>query len=220
MSRARSDPRPTPDGITPLVGYRCWELLVAPELWTLRSLNGEIVHEVNVHQPLGQRNDAWLIARCLENDHDAPEESCACGFYAVKSFSKLLSRTTPSYATTDPGAVTHRVAGRVHLAGKIVEHELGYRAERMRIAELCPFRGTEQIVAQLAHCLGVPAGEPIDPPDPFGAQLTARETEVLRLFAEGRSLEGMAERLQFSSATVRSVTSYILEKLRQHDSTA
>jgi hypothetical protein len=59
------------------------------------------------------------------------------------------------------------VAGRVHLAGKIVEHELGYRAERMRIAELRPFRGTEPTVARFAQCLGVPAGEPIDPRDPL-----------------------------------------------------
>jgi hypothetical protein len=213
MSRARSDPRPTPDGITPLVGYRYWNLSVGPEPWTLRSLNGELVHEVNVDQPVGQRNDAWLVARCLASDHDAPEESCACGFYAMKTFSTLLSRTL-SFGTTDPETVTHRVAGRVHLAGKIVEHDLGYRAERMRIAELRPFRGTEQTVARLAQCLGVPAGEPIDPTDPFDAPLTAREMELLRLLCEGRPIGEMVEGLPNSNATVRNATRYIMEKLR------
>ena len=218
MSRARSDPRPTPDGVTPLVGYRCWTLSVGREQWTLRSMNRQLVHEVNVDQPVGQRDNAWLVARCLTSDHDAPEERCACGFYAVKSFTTLRSSPGPlwravSLAMSDPEGVTQRVAGRVHLAGKIVEHELGYRAERMRIAELHPFRGTEQTVARFAQCLGVPAGEPIDPPDPWET-LTASEVEVLRLLAEGRTGKEVVERLQISGATVPSVTRYIMEKLR------
>lgn len=217
MSRARSNPRPAPDGITPLVGYRSWTLSVSTEQWTLRSLNQQLVHEVNIDQPLGQRNDAWLVARCLRNDHEAPEESCACGFYAVKSFPPPWR--TPSLATwlatTDPEAVTHRVAGRVHLAGKIIEHDLGYRAERMRIVEFHPFRGTEQTVARFAQCLGVPAGEPIDDSaGPLREPLTPREMEVLRRLAEGRPLEGTFDRLRVSDATVRSVVTHILEKLR------
>jgi Bacterial regulatory proteins, luxR family len=219
MSRARSDPKPTPDGITPFVGYRYWNLSVGRELWTLRSLNRELVHEVNVDEPIGGRNDAWLVAHCLSYDHDAPDEACACGFYAMKSFSTLLSRTL-SFGTTYPETVTQRVAGRVHLAGKIVEHDLGYRAERMRIVELRPFRGTEQIVARFAQCLGVPVGEPFDPTDPSGAPLTGKERELLRQLAEGRPLVEMVDTLQLSNATVRSMTSYILQKLRQHDSTA
>jgi Bacterial regulatory proteins, luxR family len=224
MSPARSDPRPTPDGITPLVGYRYWTLAVLGERWTLRSMNGELVYEVTVDQAVEQRDDAWLVARCLINAHDAPEESCTCGFYAVKSFSALKSSpgllwSAASRAMAHPEATTHRVAGRVHLAGKIVEHDLGYRAELMRIAELRPFRGTEQIVARFAQCLGVPAGEPFDPTDPSGAPLTGREMELLRMLAEGRPLVEMVDMLQISNATVRSVTSHILQKLRQHEST-
>jgi predicted DNA-binding protein (UPF0251 family) len=218
MSHARSDPRPTPDGITPLVGYRYWNLSVGPEPWTLRSLNGELVHEVNVHQPVGQGDNAWLVARCLTSDHDAPEERCACGFYAVKTFSTLRSRTA-SFVSTDPEAVTHRVAGRVHLAGKIVEHDLGYRAERMQIAELRPFRGTERTVARFAQRLGVPAGEPIDPPGPVEL-LTSSEMEVIRLLAEGRPTQEIIERLHVSNRNVRRMIGHILEKLRQPDSTA
>jgi Bacterial regulatory proteins, luxR family len=225
MSRSGSDSRPTPDGITPLVGYRYWTLSVLGERWTLRSMNGELVHEVTVDQAVEQRDDAWLVAHCLVDAHAAPEESCACGFYAVKSFSALKSSPgllwrAASRATAHPKAITHRVAGRVHLAGKIVEHDLGYRAERMRIAELRPFRGTEQIVARFAQCLAVPVGEPFDPTDPSGAPLTGRETEPLRQLAEGRPLVEIVDTLQLSDATVRSMTSYILQKLRQHDPTA
>jgi hypothetical protein len=56
------------------------------------------------------------------------------------------------------------VLGRVELAGKIIEHEWGYRAERARIAELIPFRGTEQSVMILAARLGLPISEPVDMP--------------------------------------------------------
>ena len=218
MTRAQRDQRPTPDGITPLVGYRLWRLSVGPKWSALRSLNGELLHEVNVLQSLGQPNDAWLVARCLKNDHDAPEESCACGFYAMKSFSTLLSRTW-SFLTMDPTADTNEVAGRVHLAGKIVEHDLGYRAERMQIAELRPFRGTERTVARFAQRLGVPAGEPIDPPGPMEL-LTSSEMEVIRLLAEGRPTQEILERLHVSNGNVRRMMAHILEKLQQPDSTA
>jgi len=177
---------------------------------------------VTVDQAVEQRDDAWLVAHCLIDDHAAPDESCACGFYAVKSFSALKSSPgllwrAASRATAHPEAITQRVAGRVHLAGKIVEHDLGYRAERMRIAELRPFRGTEQIVARFAQCLGVPAGEPFDPTDPSGAPLTGREMELLRLLAEGRPLVEMVDTLQISNATVRNATRYVMEKLRRLD---
>jgi hypothetical protein len=56
------------------------------------------------------------------------------------------------------------VLGRVELAGKVIEHEWGYRAERARIAELIPFRGTEQSVMILAARLGLPISEPVDIP--------------------------------------------------------
>jgi hypothetical protein len=212
MTRAQLDQRPTPDGITPLVGYRLWRLSVGPKWSTLRSLNGELLHEVNVFQSLG-RPSAWLVARCLKNDHDAPEESCACGFYAMKSFSTLPSRTW-SFPAMDPTAGTYEVAGRVHLAGKIVEHDDGYRAERMRIAELRPSRGTERTVARFAQRLGVPAGDPIDPPDPLES-LTSSEMEAIRLLAEGRSTQEILDTLHMRNPTVRRMVAHILEKVRE-----
>jgi hypothetical protein len=62
------------------------------------------------------------------------------------------------------GSTSGVVMGRVELAGKIIEHERGYRAERARIAELIPFRGTEQSVMILAARLGLPISEPVDIP--------------------------------------------------------
>ena len=178
MSRSPIGRRQAPDGITPLVGYRVWTLSIDPGRRVLRSMNGQIVHEVNLNHPLGHRTDPWLTARCQMTDHDAPEESCSCGFYAVKSLftlGRLLSFVPTAWALArmvDRLAATFLVAGRVDLAGKVVEHDLGYRAERMRIAELLAFGGTEQTVARFARRLGVPVGEPIpDPDDVAGATI-------------------------------------------------
>jgi hypothetical protein len=178
MSRRQIGRRRAPDGISPLVGYRVWTLSVGPGRRALRSMNGLTVHEVNLNHPLGHRADPWLTARCQMNDHDAPEESCSCGFYAVKSLFTLGRLLLfPAIASVharaaDRRAATFLVAGRVDLAGKVVEHDLGYRAERMRIAELLPFGGTEQTVARFARRLGVPVGEPIpDPDDVAGATI-------------------------------------------------
>lgn len=162
----------------------------------MSSMNGQIVHEVDLNDPLGGRANRWLVARCLMKGHDAPDESCRCGFYAVKSLftlGRLLSFTTiggiPA-RMADPRVATFLVAGRVDLAGKVVEHDLGYRAERMRVAELLAFCGTEQTVARFARRLGVPTGEPIpDPDDLAGATIVPRGSvqahlaEILRKLA-------------------------------------
>jgi hypothetical protein len=53
------------------------------------------------------------------------------------------------------GSGVRFVLGRVELAGKVIEHERGYRAERARIVELIPLRGTERAVEALARRVGV-----------------------------------------------------------------
>lgn len=241
MSRPRIQRERAPDGITPLVGYRSWMLSVGPTRSALHSLNRHIVHEVNLDGPLGQRADPWLVARCLRKNHDAPEESCSCGFYAVKRLS-TLARLLPLTAYTflarawaKPEAATFPVAGRVDLAGKIVEHALGYRAERMRIVELHAFGAAEEPVARFARQLGVPIGEPILDPagastapgssvpgsvvmgggherDPLTLSLTPREVEVLSMLASGMGTEEVVQKLHVNSATIRSMLDHLLQK--------
>jgi hypothetical protein len=53
------------------------------------------------------------------------------------------------------------VLGRAELAGKVIEHEYGYRAERARIVQLIPIRGSQRLVRILALRLDVPVGRPI-----------------------------------------------------------
>jgi DNA-binding CsgD family transcriptional regulator len=241
MSPPRNELERAPDGITPLVGYRWWTLSVGPGSRALHSLNGQIVHEVSLDDPLGQRAEPWLVARCLKNEHDAPEESCSCGFYAVKSLSTLwhfLPFTTIGSllrVRAKLGAATWPVAGRVDLAGKVIEHDLGYRAERMRITELRAFAATEQTVTRFARRLGVPVGESIPDPSIFPGgslsgslamgrsaerdlleRLTPREVEVLCLLASGTSGTEIAAHLAISPVAVRGLVQNILPKLQVH----
>ncbi len=66
----------------------------------------------------------------------------------------------PAEAVIVPGFVL----GRVELAGKIIEHEHGYRAQRVRIAELFPVEGTERTIRSLAAQLGLLIGPSVEAP--------------------------------------------------------
>jgi hypothetical protein len=82
--------------------------------------------------------------------HRAPREGCSCGFYAFKDLSLLASQCLPDDTI---------VFGRVELAGTVIEHDLGYRAEWARIKELIPLEGTHFRVMHLANTLGLPMAE-------------------------------------------------------------
>jgi hypothetical protein len=156
-----------PDGIDPIVGYRAWYYEIGQR--------GARLH------PLVQRGSggptgfgdwdgaswSWVTATCSRpaaSWHVAPEEDCTCGFYAMSTLPPVVSGCGFRTAEIGPGSTSGVVMGRVELAGKVIEHEWGYRAERARIAELIPFRGTEQSVMILAARLGLPISEPVDMP--------------------------------------------------------
>jgi len=93
-----------PDYVSPIVGYRVWNW-GATGLWSLGA--------------------AWLpgralTAKCLRTDHNAPSDDCSCGIYAAKNFEHLRQIIN---------GVEYAVHGEVFLWGKVVEHDLGYRAQ-------------------------------------------------------------------------------------------
>ena len=175
-----------PDAIKPIVGYRIWVYNLVEqraELYSLSSIGVE---------PRGMERwedgvARWIVATCrVAPEHDAPVEACSCGFYAMSSVSRLLEEASvlvrapvdmifeETRSWPDPGVVM----GRVELAGKIVEHEYGYRAERARIAELVPVQGTEDEVRRLAARLGVSMGKPIRVTGPAIIPLPRRPTNL------------------------------------------
>jgi hypothetical protein len=107
-----------PDYISPLVGYRVWTW----DTTGLKSLCGERWHP---SQSLAARCRASavvgpVVGRSEAADaHDAPQEKCTCGIYAVKTLHHFRSAGYERYG----------IHGEVYLWGTVVEHELGYRAQ-------------------------------------------------------------------------------------------
>ena len=103
-----------PDYVEALIGWRVWCVVRTRDGLRLASV---IQDEV---WPDGRE----LVARCVEHEHPAPQESCTCGIHAARDpelvRSYLLGRD-------EPGTLT-RVLGRVLLWGRVVEHERGWRA--------------------------------------------------------------------------------------------
>jgi hypothetical protein len=129
----------------------------------LVSMNGDVAIDVSIEDPWLDQRPRWLTARCLSGRrarHSAPAEGCTCGFYAVKSLFTLGAMFPFPYQLREDGDPI-MVGGRVEMAGKVIEHDLGYRVERIRIAELLPFEGSEDVVGRFARRVGVHVGASI-----------------------------------------------------------
>jgi hypothetical protein len=162
-----------PDGIVPLVGYRMWQV---------EDEDGEPVFLSPMHpsRDWNAATQGWVSASCSVGSdelfvsadgelawgpipHRVPGEGCSCGFYAMKELGAQLRHavTMSVHAADRTGMKEVFVLGRVELAGKVIEHELGYRAERARIVELIPLRGQERTVEAIAQRAGVGVGRPV-----------------------------------------------------------
>jgi hypothetical protein len=153
-----------PDLIEPLVGYRSWMYELLPDGVRLHSLASS-----RDAYPWTGASRRWVTASCIavpdDVEHAAPQEGCTCGFYSWKKQACLGDLR--SCLSADGDLSVGMVHGRVELAGKVIEHKGGYRAEQARIAELIAApddaRGTI-LVGSLLH-LPVVAPIPADRDD-------------------------------------------------------
>jgi DNA-binding CsgD family transcriptional regulator len=190
MSAARD---PIPDGIEPLSSYRLWEYEITGRRAYLHSLTCSGRQDC----PWARAGIEWVTASCMLEDnpwHVTPSEDCSCGIYAVPTVSDLFAQGAPG----EYGDGTGYVMGRVELAGRIVEHEFGYRAERARIAELVPLEGCTRDVMRLANRLEVPVAPIVSPPPVSPLQL-----QMLEMVGSGSTTREVAEALKVSPSTVR-----------------
>jgi hypothetical protein len=160
-----------PDGIAPLEGYRAWAVIeegdgvVFRPLWHgARDWEGATRGWVSASCPREQELRVSPRGMILAPEpHEVPAEGCTCGFYAMKELAPELNAFARSFgrAAVWPRAGACVVLGRVELSGKVIEHDEGYRAERARIVELIPIRGTERTVQTIGRRAGVPIGAPL-----------------------------------------------------------
>ena len=176
-----------PDGIEPISGYRCWSYQVSPvgvSLFPLRQFRAG-------PSAWAGAEARWVKARCVltsklfshaqylrellgvapgapaltveDPPHEVPTEECSCGFYAMRDLDRgLADMSLYGMLNDQTDRAQIYVLGRVLLAGKVIEHSRGYRAERARIAELVPVKGTEEPVSAVAAALGLPMSAPVD----------------------------------------------------------
>lgn len=172
-----------PDGIEPISGYRWWSYTVSPvgvSLFPLRHFQAG----PSTWSAWTGAESRWVQARCIvatslypsqllrevlamapgadpaltleDPPHEVPAEDCSCGFYAMRDLDRALVGMSLFGKLAERSQLL--VLGRVLLAGKVIEHAQGYRAERARIAELIPVRGAEDVVSAVAAALGLPMG--------------------------------------------------------------
>ena len=152
-----------PDGIEPIVGFRMWVYALhgsRAELHPMRSFG-----RATGPSPWDGAESGWVVASCAAGPVDpehVPGWSCTCGFYATKYLPPVIkSIFLGDLPPREDGVELGWIFGRVELAGKIIEHEFGYRAQRARIAELNPLEGDERNSYHLAALLGLPIGDPV-----------------------------------------------------------
>jgi hypothetical protein len=219
-----------PDGIEPLVGYRMWN-------YTLRR-DGVQLHAMHcAGESWAGRcgweggGSTWVTASCSRARHrrrTVPAEHCTCGFYAMSTLDRLLDEAPLPFSFLFGGTPLDpddedMVLGRVDLAGKVVEHEHGFRAEKARVAELFPFEGSEPKIMRLASRLGVPMGPSVRLTRPAlevsfeprndRVRLTTREEEIVRLIGSGRSVKGLSRYLCLETDTVKAHLAAIFQKM-------
>jgi len=230
--------RRVPDASEPLAGYRMWTYTLRPGRIQLHSLSCgggmSCGADATCGWGRGKIGTTWATASCRLGRHrraGVPAENCSCGFYAMRTLDRLLEEAPLPFSFVipdlDPDADEDMVLGRVELAGKVIEHEHGFRAEKARVAKLLPFEGAEPKVRRLASRMGVPMGPsvglssapelvPFEPRDDrFG--LNDREEEILRLVKQGRSLKEVSRYLCIERDTVNAHMYSIFEKLRTAD---
>jgi hypothetical protein len=184
-----------PDAIEPITAFRVWR---ADLFMRLHSLNNEVQW-----QP-----DEWTVARCPWTGHRAPHEGCTCGLYAAKNFELAMAIAAGVLTTTSPGdsMPTTAIVGRVQLAGKVIEHARGYRAEHARVVEILPIEGRSRLTESVASRFGVPVGEEIPT---SSLEAIIRRDRRRRRFALQRSRAASAVGIGWLSG-------WLFSRLRRH----
>jgi hypothetical protein len=108
-----------------------WDVYATPiaarKLARLGVEQDRVVLRPAFFRQLGEAYGARAQATCALSEHEAPAADCSCGFYAVVDDTQLwrLGADEPELAVLD-----------VELAGRVIEHDHGYRASDQRVVHV------------------------------------------------------------------------------------
>lgn len=126
----------------PVVGRRLWTVYDFETRSGKEPRLAPIVTAGGGFYPTMRRMEAF----CTSTHHEAPWRGCHCGIWAVKS-DENLAKTATHYGS-------HQVWGEIYLWGRIIEAEIGYRAQYAYPKKL--YTAREDLAAPLAALYGVP----------------------------------------------------------------
>lgn len=101
-----------------VIGYKIWEL--GPD-WSIFSCNGKVEED----QPAMCHYGRFALK---PEEHKSPEINCSCGYYYTSSKEQLLHYWS--------GEFRGKAAFELSLYGKIIECELGGRAEYFKVLRI------------------------------------------------------------------------------------
>ncbi len=146
MAATKEDRLPVDVSDEPLIGWRCWHVLL---------------HE-GLLRPIFKRGLVWKPrqpheAVCPDHPHEVPADHCKCGVWTV-CHPLLLDEigwqvVPPQGISKLPGVL---VVGEVSLWGKIIQHERGWRAGYAYPRHLYVFTDDAMLAETLRERYGVP----------------------------------------------------------------
>jgi hypothetical protein len=94
------------------------------------------------------------FSRCGFSSHEAPVTGCSCGLYGLKNVQELLATWNNGHEREKQDTVF----GAVHLWGRLIEHQNGWRAQFAYPAFLCTQSGFSARALQKAYGVEVFTG--------------------------------------------------------------
>jgi hypothetical protein len=126
MTRPRNEPQAT--YLEPFVGWRCWRVLPMQTLSEGRRYRLCAAGTYGVPKAWPPR--AAVVAQCssYKSRHEAPHPNHECGIYGFSSEAEAAQKFAEmAHANSSRGTIW--AFGRVSLWGRVVECELGWRAQ-------------------------------------------------------------------------------------------
>ena len=145
-----------------VIGFRAWS---AGDDGTLYSLCGYPIYQMGKPCPagigLGKARTQWPALEPLDagqcNSGPAPVRGCICGIYAHRKIwlSPAQWHIVRHFGGEDCLGVRY-IVGAVHLWGRIIEHETGYRAQYARPLALMDWNKISGLLPSVARLYDIP----------------------------------------------------------------